>query len=588
MLFKDKQKKKLPTIHQLSHQGAISLLFALLAVFWFIVIFKYTGLQKVNLYTEKCTDFSYAWYYVENGNHVYVSLPTTRKNRIPTDADGYARIYCDMPTARITDFSIGFFTKHQLYTVTVGNQLLESYDDKNFPPWMQTTGCYYHVVSIPQNMGTINKKICIAEKTTIRALPAGIPNIEYTQGIFSEVKRGSRSSLLNYFVKRNLFKSIVSAVIFLLSLILLGIAYIFRKQLNGDHTLRALGYLTILVGCWLLEKSFITQLLYENPIGHWLFEYLFFITMPITFYYFIEELSGVHNDVGMGVLTYVDIGLICLHLLLQVTGVCSIAQSEVLTVGMIFISFGHVVYFFIRENKRRNARLKGYFPAFIVVLVGTIIEMAHYYINSYETTNVMPITFLIFFVFLGVQVYGTTVRKIQDLADSATYHKLAFIDFSTGVYNRTAYYTFVEKYRGAHEQYCSILFDMNNLKRINDSYGHLYGDKVIKTFSDCAQRAFGAYGKVYRIGGDEFLTLIHNPSQKQVDQACADFEQNVAEQQEVQYKFTVAYGVAYFEADTGEDFFSAQKFADGNMYKMKMQMKKDHKIESLQKVTDCG
>src|SRR5574344_2422034 len=573
------RKEKLKSIfsYHLTHQGAISLLFGLLAVFWFFIFFKYPKIQRIQLYGSSAVDFSNEWYYIHEGDHVYVHLPA----KVPLDSDGCARIYFDIPQAQIPDFNIGFTTVSQTDMVSVGNYVMESYIGTNYPKWLKVTGGYYHVVSIPQNIDMKNQTLCITTKASIKS----------KDGVFSAIQRGSRSALLLSFVQASLVRIIIAALIFLLSLVLLGIAFVFRKQMNGDHTLRALGYLTILVGCWLLEETHVTQLLYSNPLGHWLFNYFFFITMPITFFYFIEELSGVHKDVGLGILTYVDIAIIILSLVLQVGWKVILPKTLLFTHLFLIISLLYVVFFFVREIKQGNTRMRNYLPAILILVVGAFIEIGNYYIRVYVQLigqNVaLTFSFLVFFVYLGVQVYRTSVYKIQELADATTYHKLAFIDFSTGVYNRTAYYTFVEKFDEKISQpYCIILFDMNNLKKINDTYGHLYGDRVIKTFSDCAQRAFGIYGKVYRIGGDEFLALIRNPVFEQVHEACSRFERNVLNQQEVQYKFTVAYGTTFFSAKTGDDFFIAQKAADANMYKMKALMKKEHKMETFQKVTD--
>lgn len=562
---------------RITHQGAISLIFLALALFWFFIFFKYSNIQRVSLFSTESVDFSNEWYYIKNSDHVYVHLPDS----VPLDKDGVARIYFDVPQAQIPEFNIAFFTKNQSDTVSIGSYVLESYIGTNYPSWLSVTGASYHIVSIPQNSDTKNQTVCIALKSSWSKY----------DGFFPEIRRGSRSSLLMYLVQRSLARIITSFLIFILGIILLGIAFVFRKQMNGDHTLRALGYLSILVGCWLLEETNFTQLLYSNPLVHWLFDYFFFITMPITFFYFIEELSGIHNDKGLGILTYVDIAIIILSLVLQVGWKVILPKTLLFTHLFLIISLLYVVFFFVREIKQGNTRMRNYLPAILILVVGAFIEIGNYYIRVYVQLigqNVaLTFSFLVFFVYLGVQVYRTSVYKIQELADATTYHKLAFIDFSTGVYNRTAYYTFVEKFDEKISQpYCIILFDMNNLKKINDTYGHLYGDRVIKTFSDCAQRAFGIYGKVYRIGGDEFLALIRNPVFEQVQEACSRFERNVTNQQEVQYKFTVAYGLTLFSAKIGDDFFAAQKAADANMYKMKTLMKKEHKMETFQKVTD--
>ena len=48
------------------------------------------------------------------------------------------------------------------------------------------------------------------------------------------------------------------------------------------------------------------------------------------------------------------------------------------------------------------------------------------------------------------------------------------------------------------------VFDVNNLKYTNDTYGHAAGDRLIKDTADSVKDAFSAIGRCYRIGGDEF------------------------------------------------------------------------------------
>lgn len=49
-----------------------------------------------------------------------------------------------------------------------------------------------------------------------------------------------------------------------------------------------------------------------------------------------------------------------------------------------------------------------------------------------------------------------------------------------------------------------IMMDVNGLKTVNDSCGHMAGDELIIGAAKCIQTSMGEYGKVYRVGGDEF------------------------------------------------------------------------------------
>lgn len=63
-----------------------------------------------------------------------------------------------------------------------------------------------------------------------------------------------------------------------------------------------------------------------------------------------------------------------------------------------------------------------------------------------------------------------------------------------------------------------ILFDLDDLKKINDTHGHAVGDEAIKKAFDILNEIFKDYGECYRIGGDEFACLYLNNSQVLCDE----------------------------------------------------------------------
>ena len=92
--------------------------------------------------------------------------------------------------------------------------------------------------------------------------------------------------------------------------------------------------------------------------------------------------------------------------------------------------------------------------------------------------------------------------------------ELAHHDALTGTLNRRA---FEEQWRNVASLYeesrCHvslILFDVNHFKSINDSYGHPVGDEVLKRIAQALEKTLRKGEKLYRIGGDEFATIIHN------------------------------------------------------------------------------
>lgn len=551
---------------KLTHQNVIAGSFAILAVIFFIVFFKYYSAERVSLISSRWESFSQNWYYYKQGERIYFDLPVLKKGSIPTDEKDVSRIYHDFEDNCPPDFHIGFFSERQYTKVLIDNTVIDTFQGKNYPKWFPVIGLVFHIVQIPNPESLNGKSLCIELQSVYSD----------NKGIYMDVVCGTRTALRQYLFERSNLKIIGSILILCVGLLLLMFAWLYRKNLENDHTMRALGFLSVQVSLWLLSDCCFIQLITANPIFNWLVNYLFFLFLPLTFLYFIEELTVNHNSRAVGIMTYVYVFFDFGFLFLEILGCKLYVYSMSFTIIAMFFVIVYLIYTIIKGLKKKNRTVKKWGAPMIVLISGAVAEMIHYLFFTYETSGVIVFAFLIFFILLGINVYRSSITKISRMAESETYRKLAFIDFQTNVFNRTAYFNFVENYNEDPKKYCIILFDLNNLKKINDNYGHLYGDKVIKAFSDCAMDAFGKIGNIYRIGGDEFLALIKEPVMIRVQDACHRFENSVLAQKKIQFQFTVAYGYTEFTAAKPEDFYLAQKTADTKMYAMKADMKENN------------
>ena len=80
-------------------------------------------------------------------------------------------------------------------------------------------------------------------------------------------------------------------------------------------------------------------------------------------------------------------------------------------------------------------------------------------------------------------------------------------DRMTGIRNNS-YYRSVITRNLYTENFSVIMADANGLKRINDTYGHDIGDRLIRIVALCITKAVGKNGSVYRTGGDAFVDII--------------------------------------------------------------------------------
>ena len=95
---------------------------------------------------------------------------------------------------------------------------------------------------------------------------------------------------------------------------------------------------------------------------------------------------------------------------------------------------------------------------------------------------------------------------------SETLHRLAVTDYLTGAYNRRYFYHITDevlsRQRGSEARVALLLFDIDNFKRYNDTYGHAAGDEVLCEAASLMKRVTREHDVVARIGGDEFAMLF--------------------------------------------------------------------------------
>ena len=127
-----------------------------------------------------------------------------------------------------------------------------------------------------------------------------------------------------------------------------------------------------------------------------------------------------------------------------------------------------------------------------------------------------------------------------------------------------------------------MMFDIDNLKDINDSYGHFAGDQVLKQKVDMVKKNIRKGDTLFRWGGDEFIGILKDleknsvrPFSRKILEAVSEAKVDLGAEQ---IGATISMGISYFrEEDTS--FVDALNRADEAMYKSKSQGKND--IEML-------
>jgi diguanylate cyclase (GGDEF)-like protein len=150
--------------------------------------------------------------------------------------------------------------------------------------------------------------------------------------------------------------------------------------------------------------------------------------------------------------------------------------------------------------------------------------------------------------------------------------KIAELDVLTGIFNRRKTNDIlVNEYKRStrsEERFSVALFDLDNFKQINDTYGHEKGDQVLSAFANLVKARIRSTDTFGRWGGDEFLLICPGTNNKQTRQLISDLKNVVcADMEPIILNFSFSYGVAEYKDESSVEELLA--LADADMYKMK-------------------
>lgn len=149
------------------------------------------------------------------------------------------------------------------------------------------------------------------------------------------------------------------------------------------------------------------------------------------------------------------------------------------------------------------------------------------------------------------------------------YRDLSNTDGATQLKNRNAFDVDMNNITSqkSQETIGIISVDLNNLKLVNDTFGHSKGDIYIKLVADILYKYSNNNKIPYRIGGDEFAVIVYNESeiqiQKYLDRISTAVKSHIAE---FGTDISIAAGFAIFDSSLDTDIHSTYKRADALMY----------------------
>jgi diguanylate cyclase (GGDEF)-like protein len=186
---------------------------------------------------------------------------------------------------------------------------------------------------------------------------------------------------------------------------------------------------------------------------------------------------------------------------------------------------------------------------------------------------------------------GSLLRAVRGAIRQSLLDKelcsLALSDDLTGLQNRRGFLALAgQQLKQAHRSGQHVLLfscDLNNLKTINDSYGHQEGDHAIVRTAEALKQTFRNSDILARFGGDEFWVLAFEASVQHEESILERLKENLrrASALEPRYSLSLSMGLARFDPRRPLSLQDLMAEADNAMYQQKKAIRGTHRVQAL-------
>lgn len=493
--------------HKLFCLSAVVLLFAVVVVFYTAIMGKYQKTTFMNSYSVKTFD---EWV-LEREDGAVEKIQAFPYKADVSRGDVYT-LTTVLPDDITDESGIMISINYSGTEVYVDGEKIDEYGMKQPLPFGRMIGNIRYITALNADMAG-------------KELTYKITCYYNGAGTLNPITYGNMDGLKLSVIYHNLWRLVISVIIFTLALICLGFFFFHeqKKEVEYNTAFYHLGAFLVYIVLWLICSSDIPQ---------------FFINANET----------------VSLVSFLSLSIMGIH----------------------FAAYTRII---LQEGEKKEKELVEhlFITSVLTIIVATAISLVAYYYNPSGGIDAifLGVGVTVFAVLLFLMILCKEVKFIEERRMMDIYRELAFKDNLTGLGNRAAYDRKMEEIRdnGNEDMLVQLLMlDVNGLKHINDNLGHYTGDKIILGAAQCIRDAFGTHGQCYRIGGDEYAVIyLAQPGQMEKD--IAKLEEVMAEYNEGragELRLSLAYGYEE-QMWSGEEYFLRKmiRFADEKMYEDK-------------------
>ena len=562
--FLNKEKKPVTFLYLLGLLGMFSILFL-------IFINKKEPEQKRN--EETYENITTSWTLDKKGKQ---AVDVTKLGKYMDAESGVLSLYYRLPKMN-ADLSLVYRSKDVYTRVLVGKDVLYETDVYESRFYNKSPGNLWNVLNINS-------------KYSRKCLELQIIMVYDTNAITVEpLLFGDKADIILGLFADNMFGIVVSLLLILLGIVLLVVDILpSYGRTKKHHGLFWVGIYALLTGVWSLIETNVVQFCVDDMRILQLLDnmILMLYTIPIVMYLHTEY--KILKNKWIRILTYIGIGYILLCVMMQYTGIKDLHNMlngglNIMAITFFAICIWLIIKFF-QLKREREPRLNCALMIFGLFSVGVsniLQAMRSLHVERMDRAEFIRIGMLVLCICFAIGSQIDTYKVMEQGLKYNLVSKLAYSDGLTGLGNRTAYLEQLEAYGSNQEaitQLGIVYLDVNNLKMVNDNKGHEFGDELIKCAAKIINSSFGAFGKSYRIGGDEFCVLMVDVDMESMYKNGVRSFQYLIDKANTTGLYTfpvqIAHGFAVCKEITKENIEETITIADSRMYQNKMELKK--------------
>ncbi len=474
-----------------------------------------------------------------------------------------------LPTDLNYNSALAFYSTHQNIHIYIDEELVYEFSrSTSESDFGETPGsCFNILPSIYEYRG---KEILIHIDSPYIINDTNIPNFYI----------GDTADIVICEVKNSLMTFATGVVLFILGIASIMFWLFFRKNISkGDLTLYYAGIFCILLAIWTINEQPVISYYMHNTILTTYLSHITLLLIPISLVLLLREFCKTKSSKNWDIILYINYLNVVLSIILQIFNVIDFHNTLIVNIIIFTLSFVITILHSVYITYKRRTTTEGLinFICVILICVGYILYLYKTYTNIISELYLGSICIIIYIMVLVYQYIRRSIAVMSKSDQAEFYENLAYRDSLTGLFNRLAYDRAISSVDVTTASYIVVIFDLNNLKFFNDTYGHTIGDTYIKDSSSLIQQAFKNLGPVYRIGGDEFCILMKEKSIFQYETATRQLDTLVYNYNRVSeiLKINIAYGYGLYDPKIDRDIYETRNRADAMMYERKFFMKKN-------------